>query len=134
MRFIYILKQKWGIQSNLDFILIMTVFSLAGMSISWMRRPVFHWIGISETTPLWIKVLVYIPLIVPLYQLNLLVFGTLLGQFSFFWEKEKKMGRFFISLITGKKRPRQNIKKGGQFDEGESHSNNQGTGRVYSNP
>jgi len=90
------LKAKWRITSNLDFFLILIVFSIAGMNISFCRKPIFSLIGIKATTPLWIKTLVYIPLIVPLYQISLLIFGALLGQFAFFWEKEKKLGRFLL--------------------------------------
>ena len=88
------LKTKWGIESNRDFILIMLTFSLAGMMISFSRKPIFHVLGIEKETALWIKILVYIPLIIPLYQVFLLFWGTVLGQFGFFWEKEKKIGRF----------------------------------------
>ena len=96
------LKTKWNIDSNWDLIVIMIVFSLAGMSISFVRKPIFHLIGITEHTPLWIKILVYIPLIPPIYQVNLLVYGFVLGQFNFFWEKEKKIGRFLLKVFTGK--------------------------------
>ncbi len=94
------LKKKWNIESNRDFILIMIVFSLAGMSIGFFRRPVFHWLGITAHTPLWIKILAYIPLIPPIYQINLLFYGFLFGQFDFFWEKEKRLGRFLWQAIT----------------------------------
>lgn len=98
------LKEKWNIRSNLDFWLIMIVFSLAGMAVTQLRPPVFHFLGIEDSTPFWIKTLIYIPLIVPLYQVCLLFFGTLLGQFGFFWEKEKKLGQFLMGLFTGRKR------------------------------
>jgi len=96
------LKKKWNIQNNWDFAAIMIVFSIAGMCISFERRPIFHLIGITDQTPLWVKVLIYIPLIVPIYQVNLMIFGTLLGQFRFFWNKEKQLGRFLRRLVTGK--------------------------------
>ncbi len=88
------LKSKWGISSNRDFILIMLSFSLAGSMISVCRPPIFHLLGITKETPLWIKIVVYIPLIPPIYQIFLMFWGTILGQFDFFWEKEKKIGRF----------------------------------------
>jgi len=88
------LKTKWGIESNRDFILIMLSFSLAGMMISICRPPIFHLLGIEKETHLWIKILVYVPLIPPIYQIFLLFWGTVLGQFGFFWEKEKKIVRF----------------------------------------
>jgi ferrochelatase len=93
------LKYKWNIKTNWDFVMIMLVFSIAGAFIGVERKGVFHALGITDHTPLWIKILVYLPLIFPLYQLNLIVFGTLLGQFRFFWEKEKQLGRFFLRLF-----------------------------------
>ncbi len=89
------LKAKWQIKSNWDFFVIMVVFSLAGMMISLCRPLIFHCFGISAHTPFWIKAAVYIPFVFPVYQLSLIVFGFLLGQFPFFWEKEKKLLAFF---------------------------------------
>ena len=93
-------KSKWNVKNNWDFILIMIVFSLAGMSLPFFRRPIFHHLGITEQTHWWIKVLVYLPLIPPIYQLNLLFYGFLFGQFNFFWEKEKRLGKFLWKAIT----------------------------------
>ena len=93
------LKQKWGITSNLDFIAIMTVFSLSGMMISVCRKPIFLFFGITPDKPLWLKTLVYIPFVFPVYQVSLVIFGFLLGQFGFFWDKEKKLGRFFLRFF-----------------------------------
>ena len=96
------LKSKWGIQSNWDFFLINLTFALAGMIIGFERRPIFHLLGISKQTPFFIKALVYIPLIPPVYQCNLLIFGSLLGQFNFFWEKEKRLGKILLKVFTKK--------------------------------
>ena len=88
------LKSKWGIESNWDFTMIMLAFSLAGMMISLCRPTIFHLLGIKPETHLWIKIAVYLPLIPPIYQVFLMFWGTVLGQFHFFWEKEKRIGRF----------------------------------------
>ena len=98
------LKQKWNIQSNWDFCAIMIVFSIAGMSIIYVRRPLFHLLGISAQTPFWIKFLAWFSIVFPTYQINLLIFGFLLGQFGFFWEKEKKLAEFFRKLIFREKK------------------------------
>jgi len=97
------LKKKWNIDSNWDFVLIMVVFSIAGMSIVYVRQPLFHLLGITTATPFWIKFIAWLSIVFPTYQINLIIFGFLLGQFNFFWEKEKQMGRFFLSLLPGKK-------------------------------
>jgi len=99
MRWVNHLKEKWNIRSNRDFILIMLVFSLAGMMIIHERRPVFHLLGVTEHTPFWLKVILYILTVFPLYQCNLLIFGFLLGQFEFFWAKEKQLVRFFARRL-----------------------------------
>ena len=95
------LKKKWGITSTLQFALIMVVFSLAGLAITQCRAPVFHVFGLTAETPMWLKVTVYILCVFPLYQLFLLLFGTLLGQFRFFWEKEKKMVLWVAGKFSG---------------------------------
>ncbi|MDE1921213.1 MAG: prolipoprotein diacylglyceryl transferase [Candidatus Omnitrophica bacterium] len=86
-------KKEW------DFWMIMLSFSLAGMFIMPVRKFIFHVLGITLKTPLWIKVLVYIPIIPPTYYAGLLVFGTLLGQSDFFMGMIAKR----IAFITGRK-------------------------------
>lgn len=99
--FIEKFKKKWGIDSTLDIILILIVFSLAGMSIVFVRKPIFNILGINEVH-ITIKTGIYLLIVFPCYQVFLLIYGTLLGQFKFFWDKEKKMGRWMISLVSKK--------------------------------
>ncbi len=96
MPWIQTLKTKWKIKSNWDFCLIMLTFSLSGMMSVFMRKAVFQLFGLTPATPLWVKVCVYIPIFFPLYQAGLLAFGLLLGQFAFFWEKEKKLLQWIL--------------------------------------
>ena len=92
MNIVQKLKTKWNITSNQDFILIMLVFSLAGMGVSFSRREIFTLLGINHTS-LGFKIFISLLLIVPLYQLSTLFFGLCLGQFRFFWERQKMIGR-----------------------------------------
>jgi len=48
--------------------------------------------------PTWIKILYWV-LILPIYNVVLLIYGFLFGQFKFFWEFEKRMFR----RMTGRK-------------------------------
>jgi len=100
MSWIARLKTKWQIKSNWDFWMIMLSFSLAGMAIMPVRKLIFHLVGITDKTPLWIKIFVYIPLIPPAYYIGLIIVGTLLGQFSFF--RGFLSGR--LKFLTGKKK------------------------------
>ena len=90
------LKEKWGIESNFQILLIIIVFSLTGMSVVWARKLIWQLFGFTPDTSSWIKVPTYIALIFPMYQFMLIIYGTLFGQFKFFWAKEKAMfGRMF---------------------------------------
>lgn len=87
------LKKKWGIQTELQFWIIMLVFSLAGSSTVWIRKPVFAWLGVGPDTPFVAKFLLWLAIIFPAYQVMLMLWGTILGQFRFVWWFEKKMLR-----------------------------------------
>ncbi len=88
------IKDKWNIESDRNFWLIMLTYSLAGMTILPVKKVIFHLVGITDHSPFWVVVLVYIPLVPPAYQVGLIFFGTLLGQFNFVWGQAKKRGRF----------------------------------------
>lgn len=96
------LKQKWGVKSNWDFWAIMIVFSLAGAVIVRERKPIFHILGIDDGTPLILKIILYILFVFPMYQINLLFFSVFFGQFKFFWEKEKKLGKLLLRAALRK--------------------------------
>ncbi|MCG8307771.1 MAG: hypothetical protein MI975_10315 [Cytophagales bacterium] len=85
------LKKKWGLKNLFQVIIILIVFSLTGMTVVVIRPVIFSWFGFNEQTPFWLKTITYILLIFPMYQILILVYGTLFGQFAFFWEKEKKL-------------------------------------------
>jgi hypothetical protein len=88
------LKVKWGIESNLQLVLIFIVFGLTGSASSKLAGPVMDFFSMSKEN---VHPFLYWPLriglIFPLYQLLLVFFGFLFGQFRFFWNFEKKMLR-----------------------------------------
>lgn len=85
------LKQRWGIESNLQLAIIFIVFAITGSSSAWVSKPVCLWLGIvEEDFGNWF-VLIRLLIIFPLYQVLLVAIGTLFGQFTFFWNFEKKM-------------------------------------------
>ncbi len=95
-KFIQRMKKKYNVATTLELCVIMTVFSLAGMAIIYIRKPIFHLLGISATTPFILKFLAWLAVVFPAYQINLLIFGFLFGQFPFFWEREKNLWRFLL--------------------------------------
>lgn len=94
------LKQKWNITTNAEFIRIMIVFSLAGINVSLVRKPLFHLFGFTDATPLWLKTCAYILFIFPTYQLSLLMYAAIFGELEFFWEKQKRLGAFIARKFT----------------------------------
>ena len=91
------LKQKWGIESNFQLLLIFVVFSINGSFATWVAKPVTGFFGLSsETTePYILYLFLRILLIFPIYQITLPIVGWFFGQFKFFWAMEKKMLRRF---------------------------------------
>ena len=94
------LQHKWGVESLFQVFLILLAFSLAGSSVVFFRKLLFNLLGYNSLTPFWLKTVTYIIFIFPTYQVLILLYGTLLGQFNFFWEKEKKLGRAIKKMFT----------------------------------
>jgi hypothetical protein len=91
------LKEKWGIVSNKQLIIIFVVFGITGSLSVKLALPVLQYLNINpdtfETIPLgnviyWV---LRILIIFPVYQVLLLGIGTIFFQFRFFWEFEKKI-------------------------------------------
>lgn len=84
-QFISKLKSKWGITSNRQFWTIMLVFALTGCSFLFVKKPIYEFVGIIETTPTWQKIILWILCVFPCYYIFLLFYGFIFGQFNFFW-------------------------------------------------
>jgi len=93
------LKDKWGINTYLDVFLICIVFAFAGSSVLIVADFIYNTLGFNDETHWSLSVLVRVILVFPCYQLLLLIYALFLGQFKFFWEKEKKLGKWFLSLF-----------------------------------
>ena len=88
----YKLKKRWGIDSNFQIIDIILVFAITGSSAVKLAAPICEFFGVyKEISPAYIYWPIRILLIFPLYQLLLVIFGWIFGQFDFFWKFEKKM-------------------------------------------
>lgn len=78
------LKMRWQVNSNLQVVMILLVFAITGFSVLFIKKPVFNWCGYHHIENTWLKVLVYIAIMYPLYNVLLFIVGTLLGQYRFF--------------------------------------------------
>ena len=93
------LQKKWGVNSLFQVLMILLAFSLAGSSVVALRKALFNFLEFNDATPFWVKTMTYIAFVFPSYQVLILAYGSLLGQFTFFWEKEKKLGRAILKLF-----------------------------------
>ena len=92
------LKTKWKIESNFQFLIIMLVFSITGSLTLYIVDPLLLFLNISDDNfsnfQYWF---LRIFIVFPTYQVLLIIIGSIFGQFSFFWNFEKKMlSRFKI--------------------------------------
>jgi sterol desaturase/sphingolipid hydroxylase (fatty acid hydroxylase superfamily) len=93
------LKQKWGITTNKQLIVVFIVFGITGSMSVRVAEPFLSFIELSpkafEDIVLgsFIYWILRIFVIFPLYQILLMFFGTIFFEFRFFWNFEKKILR-----------------------------------------
>lgn len=91
MSFLEKLQNRWKLKSLWQVIIVLIVFACTGTTVLYLKAPLFWLLGITDKTPAFWRTVIYIFAILPAYQVLLLMYGFLFGQFSFFWEFEKKM-------------------------------------------
>jgi hypothetical protein len=84
------LKKRWQIESNWQVFIILIVFSCTGFTAMYAKEFVFNILGVTPDLPLWLRILIWVVTILPLYNLLLIMYGTLFGQRKFFWWFMKK--------------------------------------------
>lgn len=88
------LKERWNIVSDWRLLVVFLVFAVTGSTSARFAGPVTEFIGIDEGLGWYIYWPVRILIIFPIYQILLVTFGWLYGEFDFFWTFEKKMIRY----------------------------------------
>jgi hypothetical protein len=86
------LKQRWKVDNIWQVIIILIVFACTGFSVYFLKKPILKSVTGNEQEAVFVKVVYYI-LILPLYNVLLLGYGFLFGQFKFFWAFEKRFFR-----------------------------------------
>lgn len=90
------LQTRWKVNNAFQVVVILLIFACTGFTVLFLKRPLFHyWFG-EGSTPLFASTIYYI-LILPVYNVFLLGYGFVFGQFRFFWDFEK---RFFNRIIS----------------------------------
>ncbi|MFT4833675.1 MAG: hypothetical protein ACI83W_000301 [Marinoscillum sp.] len=93
------LQTRWELKNTLQVILVLIAFACTGFTVLSLKRPIVAYFTADGEQGILFSIIYYI-LIFPIYNLILLIYGFILGQFTFFWEFEKKTFR----RLTGKKK------------------------------
>ncbi len=96
------LQEKWGVSTR-QFWILFIVFGLTGTTTAILTRYITQWLGIDANTHWSLKLSLRLGMLVFGYQIILLSYGALLGQWAFFWKYEKKLLRKLgvLRLETG---------------------------------
>ncbi|MFP4090165.1 MAG: DUF6787 family protein [Cyclobacteriaceae bacterium] len=93
------LQKRWEVNSLWQVVVILIVFACTGFTVMFLKEPILAVFTPEEERTIWFSVGYYL-LILPIYNIVLLFYGALLGQFRFFWAFEKRMlqgiKRFFV--------------------------------------
>ena len=88
------LKERWGITSNFQIVIIFIVFGITGTVSAYISGPLTDCI-IGESDIHWlIKLLIRILVLTPIYQVLLLLFVYIFFQYRFFYNFVKKFMSF----------------------------------------
>lgn len=94
------LQIKWKLESLLQVILVLVVFACTGFTILFIKAPILDFFGVEKGG--FLNTVLYLLLVLPLYQIFLLAYGFIFGQFNFFWEKEKQLFRRIAGVFKPK--------------------------------
>jgi hypothetical protein len=92
------LKQKWNLENAWQVVIILIVFACTGFTVLFIKKPLLNLLA-GKQGDTWTATVLYYLLILPVYNVLLLAYGFLFGQFRFFWEFErrfmKRIGSWF---------------------------------------
>tara|TARA_B100001564_G_scaffold246946_1_gene209502 strand:- start:265 stop:552 length:288 start_codon:yes stop_codon:yes gene_type:complete len=88
------IRNLFKVNSNTQLLIVNIVFAVTGTASVYLAGVIIDFFGLNalNTILYWsLRIL----LLVPVYQILLIIVGTLFGQFSYFWQMEKKMLKRF---------------------------------------
>src|SRR5690349_12137265 len=83
------LMYRWKLGSAFQVVVVLVVFACTGFTVLFIKKPILNFLAGSRGDSTLATVLYYI-FILPLYNIILLIYGFIFGQFNFFWEFEKR--------------------------------------------
>lgn len=99
------LQTKWKLDSLFQVVMVLVVFACTGFTILFIKNPILDFFGIERGGGQgFVNTVLYLLLVLPLYQIFLLIYGFIFGQFDFFWEKEKQILQRISSAFSKRKK------------------------------
>jgi len=91
------IRNLFKVESNYQLFIVNLVFAVTGTLAIYFAGTILLFVGLNEnsTHPIFYWTF-RILLLIPVYQFLLIIIGTLFGEFSYFWEMEKKILNKFI--------------------------------------
>lgn len=89
------LKEKWGITSNFQLFIICVVFAITGSVSALISGPVIDYLFENLKLNGFLRFILQLIIIMPIYQVLLLFFGLIFFQFNFFFKFVKKFMKLF---------------------------------------
>ena len=89
------LKEKWGIKSNFQLVIILIVFAVTGSTSAAISAPTIDFLFGEIEINGFLKFILQLVIIMPIYQVLLLFFGFVFFQFNFFLKFVKKFLKLF---------------------------------------
>lgn len=83
------LRARWGVSTGQVFVILL-VFACTGFTVMFLKRPIVALLTGDGEQSLLAGVAYYL-LFLPVYNVILLAYGTLFGQFRFFWAFERRI-------------------------------------------
>ena len=103
--FLQRLQTKWKLDSLFQVVMVLVVFACTGFTILFIKNPILDFFGVERGGGQgFLNTVLYLLLVLPLYQIILLIYGFIFGQFKFFWEKEKLIFRRIGKLFSKRKK------------------------------
>jgi hypothetical protein len=96
------LQTRWGVKNKWQVFIVLLVFALTGTSVLYIKQWLLPFLGVDSQTPILIRIMVSIFVILPVYQVVLLIYGAIFGQFQFFLSFEKKTLQRIVNLFKKK--------------------------------
>lgn len=84
------LRLRWKLDTLWQVVIVLIVFACTGITIYFLKRPFLQVIAGEKGRTIFAGILYYV-LILPIYNVLLLGYGFVFGQFKFFWAFEKRI-------------------------------------------